>query len=162
MANRTARSRPGVAGVTQSEPTSEWLPEILRAWAYWEALRRLGFSADDIYVGIVRGVVAGGTADCVCVQLQAQASTFTIIVALWANRDRAEWIDLWTKFCLKLSASGGCADDPWFSGFGKKELEAMWRDTTALMTADNMGVEGLPLALVSKGFSLPVVNGKKN
>lgn len=73
---------------------------VWRAWSAWEALRRCGFSADDIYVGT--GI--DGRDDGVFVQLQTQGKKFSITVGrLGAGLDEDAFIAEWRRFCERLN-----------------------------------------------------------
>ena len=62
--------------------------------AYWQAFRKLGFMADDIFVGF--GIVSGAK-DILHIQLATQGSTFTVTVAQLLGESRAKVVKTWKQ-----------------------------------------------------------------
>jgi len=68
-------------------------------YAVQEALRRIGFSADDIYVGF--GTVSG-IDDVLYVQLRAQGKIFTVTVAKIPGAAFDDVVATWQTFAYAL------------------------------------------------------------
>ena len=133
------------------------LQPIRFAWAYHEALRRLGFRADDISVGIVSGVIVGvGIMPVVHVRLVVDGREFGIHAATW-DLGEAAFRREWQAFIDHLIGTPGVEQ------YRDDELQALWDQTVAELNArPDTSLMGLPGALVAKGFSLPSVRRRKN
>lgn len=88
-------------------------PLVERAWAAWEALRRCGFAAKDIFVDCGPTIDKDGRAvdDGVNVALRTQGKQFVVTCGrLGGNRDASldlpyeEFHRQWVEFCSKVNA----------------------------------------------------------
>lgn len=111
------------------------------AWAVFEALRRLGFSSDDIFFQ-VGGEVSRGMYQ-ICIVLRAQNREFTAIPCA-VQGDPEEIEQQWLQFAQAV-VNGTVAET---------ELSAIWKNSQALL-----GAASLCAALLRKGFSF---NGALN
>jgi len=112
-----------------------YAPDVLACWIYWEALRKIGFAADDIYVSVYHEMALGFE---VCgVELRTQGLVF-IINAAKLTRPRAAFRDDWIAFCEDVIAKR----------VDKQMLSRKWDRRPD-------GMDLLPGALVLKGFTLP-------
>lgn len=102
-------------------------------FAVHEAFRRLGFDAEQLFVGF--GEVSG-RADVLHIQLQAQGKTFTVIVGLLPGAERADVFATWQVFALSVA------------GMREEDLQGFWNDAP-FSRAD------LVFALHAKGFAFP-------
>ena len=117
-----------------------YAPDVLACWVYWEALRRLGFSSDDIFISVYHE--AALEFDVCGVVLRTQCREFNINAAK-LTRDGEEFIAAWISFCRDVLAKR----------VGDRELQPVWDARPA-------DVMLLPAGLVEKGFSLPAADGR--
>lgn len=129
---------------------------IRYAWVYHEALRRLGFRSDDIYVGIVDGVVGSAIMPVVHVRLVVDGRPFGIHVAVW-NRGEEAFKREWQAFIDHLIGTVGVEQ------YGDQDFHGLWDATVKeLARRPELDVSGLPGALVRNGFTLPVIQKRKS
>lgn len=107
---------------------SEFHPSVWRTWSAWEALRRCGFSADDIYVGM--GI--DGRRDAVYVQLLAQGKEFNLVVGT-TPLSEDDFIAEWQSFCARLNAGDAGSKDEMHAVY-LREMNA-WGGAVALVLA---------------------------
>ena len=115
-----------------------WPEEVEKTWTYWEMLRRLGFSSDQISIGVALGTAHGTVAQLIRVQLDAQGKTFGIHSALWPKTPE-EFSAVWRRFV-------SWANDKSSSS----ALAAIYQ--RHLPECDSVG---MATALLDKGFHLP-------
>jgi hypothetical protein len=84
-----------------SEP--QWLIEL---WGVHQALRSLGFSADDIYVGFDRVLNVDMTNNCVFVSLRTQGKEFIYTVMVLPGMTEAEVFAQWSDFVISMRSVG--------------------------------------------------------
>jgi hypothetical protein len=122
-------------------------PGVLQeTWAYFEALRRLGFRPDDIFFvtgnGIPDTLPVPSVCPCVFVLLKHSGEEFSINVGPFKGKAEDQ-----EKMWLQMAA--GIADGT----YDEEELQIVWensrafRDSVALVTT-----------LRAKGFPLPKVD----
>lgn len=111
-----------------------YAPDVLACWVYWEALRRIGFASDDIFISIYHEAVL--EFDVCGVVLRTQCREFNINAAK-LTRDGEEFIAAWVVFC----------QDVLDGRIGDRELQPIWDARPADVTM-------LPAGLVEKGFRL--------
>lgn len=130
-----------------------WPPAITKAWFCFEALRRLGFAADDIHVGATRAIIDRATkaeGTVARVELRTQDRVFGIHVApVWADTIEA-FNESWVKFAAKVNG-----EDP--DQFTESELQKFWDTHVA-----EMPIAELPMALIAKGFDIPMLGEIKS
>lgn len=116
--------------------TDRYAPDVLSCWVYFEALRRLGFAATDIYVTVYYDPSLGFV---VCgVALRTQGLEFNISAAR-LTRNEEQFFGAWTAFGNDVVA-GRLTDEI---------MQPVWDARAA-------DVGGLPIALMDKGFTLPL------
>jgi hypothetical protein len=118
-------------------PRKRYADDVLACWVYWEALRRIGFASDDIYISVYHEIALGFE---VCgVELRTQKRVF-IINAAALTRSRGAFRNDWLAFCEDVLAKR----------IDTSTLEARWAKRPA-------EIGQLPGALVLKGFILPPI-----
>lgn len=108
--------------------------DVLRCWTYWEALRRCGFAADDIFTSVYFEPTLGFI---VCgIQLRTQGKSF-VINAARLTRPEQDFFKDWVAFCTDERPDA--------------DMQKVWDKRPA-----DIGL--LPAGLVAKGFVLPGKN----
>lgn len=108
--------------------------------AYWQAFRKLGFMADDIFVGF--GVVSD-TKDVLHIQLATQGSTFTVTVAQLLGEPRAKVVKTWKQIAeIAITAP-------------EAEREACYRDHLIGSSLEHFAV--FTAMIQGKGIMVPEV-----
>jgi len=115
--------------------TDRYAPDVLACWAYWEALRRIGFDANDIFITTYQEAVLGF--EVCAVILRTQCREFKINAAK-LTRDSETFIAAWVVF----------GNDMLEGRISNEMMEAAWR-------ARPMDIGMLPMGLLEKGFQLP-------
>ena len=116
---------------------------LLETWGYFEALRRLGFSSNDIYFGTALGVPEGlphpTPVPCIFVILRHGDAEFVINVGPYEGDE-----ELVKKMWLQIVAGVGDGT------YDDEELKIVWEGSKALQRSVD-----LVLGLRSKGIPLP-------
>ena len=121
---------------------SEYPEGIARAWVCYEILRRLGFDARDIHVGIVHGTAYGTVAQVVRVELRTQDREFGYHAVIW-NDSPESFEKLWDKFGDELVA--GTLPD---------------KDLRGWMMLYGPELQGMAGAISAKGIRLPIFDAE--
>ena len=122
-------------------------PRVLQeAWAYFEALRRLGFRSDDIYFGTGLGIPDGlpnasAAVSCMFVILRMHDKEFIINVGPYSGD-----AEMQEKIWLQIVA--GVADGT----YDEEELQIIWDNSKASRRSVDFIV-----ALHEKGIAMPKV-----
>lgn len=126
--------------------STTWPPAITKAWFCFEALRRLGFSADDIRVGAVVARVGLTVTKMVVarVELRTQDKVYWVDAAPWDGPIET-FNELWVRFTTKIN--GDAADQ-----FTDAELQRLWDQHIG-----EMPIAELPLALIARGIEIPML-----
>jgi hypothetical protein len=113
-------------------------------YAVHQSFRRLGFSADEIFVS-VSNIVGLGT-NILCAHLRTQDKEFIYTVAAMGNDIvHREVLDKWTSFATQLgTASEG-------------ELETIWKESELGSLSGRF--DELGFRLLEKGFRIPALQG---
>jgi hypothetical protein len=121
-------------------------PRVLQeTWAYFEALRRLGFPPDDIYFGTGMGVPDGlknvsAVVPCMFVILRTRDKEFTINAGPYYEGDAKMQEAMW------LQIVAGVADGT----YDEEELQIVWDSSKASRQSVDFVI-----ALHEKGIPLP-------
>lgn len=110
------------------------------AYAIFESFRRLGYPADDIFVGF--GHVVGFGPDQLFVQLRSDDLLFVAVAGKVAG-NRANVLDKWTRFATAVNAAP------------QHEVRKLWKGTS--LGRDEAQFGQLVTALLSKGFTPPAL-----
>lgn len=124
--------------------TTEYPEGIAKAWVCYEIMRRLGFDAQDIHVGVVHGTAFGTIAKVVRVELRTQDREFGYHALIW-NGDPEEFEKLWDKFGDELVA--GTLPDKLLHGWMKQYGPEL---------------EGIAGVIMAKGIQLPIFESEIN
>ena len=117
-------------------------PVIIATWAIWEALRRLGFTADDIWVQIAGNEAAPESGYWMFVVLKTQDKEFVIHIMPLGELTPKRTMKLWKAFSGMIA--GGRFDEGTMHGaYAHYFLQR------------EPGAASLITALTAKGFVLP-------
>lgn len=118
----------------------DWPDGVTKAWHVHNMMRRLGFSADDIFVGTKISSETGHAV--VRVELRTQGKCFGAHVAKWED-DADDFNGLWASFAARVTGSDRFSDE---------ELEAV-----SAAHAPQLPIEDLAIAILGKGISVPAL-----
>lgn len=112
---------------------------VLKAWSYYEALRRLGFAADDIFAQAHQEPVAGVLMHMFAVGLYTQGNEFVVNCGAFVTEEEAQAV------CAEWGEFAGQLPD-----FSEPELIEVFKASEPWRTSAQF-----VLALRLKGFVIP-------
>ena len=121
------------------KPLTSYSDAVRRAWCYFNALRRLGFPADDIFVEIDGPRTAVEATAFVTLRLGARRHGAADCAWRVARVTQADFLRDWVEVAERMAAGG----------FPNADLDAVWQQN-----ADGVGAE-VAIGLAGRRVAIP-------